>query len=100
MVSYLTLPIRLLGIVLMASVCLQVVAPLRSIETTFSNLGGDPGSQAIVATSPQTEDASSLISMGLGLVAIVSIWLIYQTWQQQTQLANGELRRRRDANKE
>ena len=99
MVGYLTLPIRLLGILLMAAFCLRAMEPLRFLEVKLANLTADPGSNTI-ATVPSPDHSSWLLSLGLGLVAIISIWLIYQTWRQHIALAEGKLRIRRAANSE
>ena len=99
MVGYLTLPIRLLGILLMAAVCLRAMEPLRFLEVKLANLSADPGANTI-ATAPSPDHSSWLLSLGLGLVAIVSIWLIYQTWRQHIALAQGQLHIRRAAKSE
>ena len=94
-VSFLSFPIRLLTIVLMAAFLVRAMEPLRSMELTLSGLVTKSGNGIANATEIQPADGSSILSLGLAAVAIISIWLIYQTWQQHISLANNELRNRR-----
>ncbi len=99
MVGFLGLPIRLVGIVLMVAFAVRAMEPLRSMQVTLGRISTDPGSAVTglgpVAVAPSNDGSSLLLSLGLGLIAIIAIWLIYQTWQQHIGLANGELRNRR-----
>lgn len=97
MVGFLSLLIRLAGIVLMAAFCVQAMSPLRSLELNLFNVATGAETPAIAATEVSASGGSSLLSLGLAAVAIISIWLIYQTWQQHISLANGDLRNRRTA---
>ena len=97
MIGFLSLPIRLLGIVFMAAFCVQAMAPLRSLNVTlFNAVAAEPNHTAIAKAAPPA-DTSSLLRLGTALVAIIAIWLVYQTWQQHMKLADGELRNRREA---
>ena len=95
MISFLSLPMRLIGIVLMAAFLVNAMSPLRSFELKLANINAGAESSVIAQTSAVSSDGSSLLSIGLALVAIISIWLIYQTWQQHIALANNELHNRR-----
>jgi len=50
-------------------------------------------------TLAPSNDGVSLLQIGLALIAIISIWLIFQTYRQHIALANNELRNRRTAKK-
>lgn len=95
MIGFLTLPIRLLGIVLMAAFCLQAMEPLRTLELKLFSPSATSSENAIATVTSVPKQSSLLLSLGLALVAIVSVWLIYQTWRQHIALAEGELRNRR-----
>ena len=97
--SFLTLPIRLIGIVLMAAFLVNAMSPLRSLELKLANINTGADASVIAQTTAPSSDGFPLLSIGLSLVAIISIWLIYQTWQQHIALANNELRNRRDSKK-
>lgn len=99
MIGFLTLPIRLVGIVLLAAFCFEAMAPLRSLQLNLASLTTDPDGSAVVEVTQASEHSSLLLPLGLGLVAIVSVWLIYQTWRQHIALAEGGLRIRRVAAK-
>ncbi len=83
----------------MAAFCVQAMAPLRSFELNLLNASTDSDIPAVATAEASTVDGASLLSLGLAAVAIIAIWLIYQTWQQHISLANGELRNRRKAKK-
>ena len=99
MISFLTLPIRLVGIVLLATLMFNAIAPMRSLESKLANLNSGSEASVIATTTPTSSEALPLTSIGLWLVAIVSIWLVYRTYCQQIGLANSELRNRRVAKK-
>ena len=94
-VSFLSLPIRLLGIVLMTAFLVKAMAPLRSMELKLAGLTSESGKPIITATEIPSDEGSSLLTLGLASVAVISIWLIYQTWRQHIGLAESELRNRR-----
>ena len=98
-ISFLSLPIRLIGIVLMAAFLVNAMSPLRSFELKLANINAGAEASVIAQTSAEPSDGSSLLSIGLALVAIISIWLIYQTYRQHVGMANNELRNRRVAKK-
>ena len=99
MISFLTLPIRLIGIVLMAAFLVKAMSPLRSLELKLANFNAGAEASVIAETAAPTGDGVLLLPIGLSLVAIVSIWLIYQTWRQHIALVSNELRIRRDTNR-
>ena len=99
MIGFLSLPIRLLGIVLMAAFCFEALSPLRTLHLKLSALI-DPNGNPVATVTPATEHPSLLLSLGLSLVAIVSVWVVYQTYRQHIALAEGELRNRRAAKKQ
>ena len=97
--SFLTLPIRLIGIVLMAAFLVNAMSPLRSFELKLANINAGADASVIAQTNIPSSDGFSLLPIGLSLIAIISIWLIYQTYRQHIALANNELRNRRTAEK-
>ena len=99
MISFLTLPIRLVGIVLLATLMFHAIAPMRSLESKLANLSTSTEASVVATTAPTSHEALPFTSVGLWLVAIVSIWLVYRTYCQQIGLANSELRNRRAAKK-
>jgi len=82
----------------MAAFCFEALSPLRTLQLKLSALT-DPGSNPVETVAPGSEHPSLLLSLGLGLVAVVSVWVIYQTYRQHIALAEGELRNRRAAKK-
>lgn len=98
-ISFLTLPIRLLGIVLMAAFLVNAMSPLRTFELQLANINAGPDASVIAQTTTPTNDGMSLLQIGLALIAIISIWMIYQTYRQHIGLANNELHNRRTAKK-
>lgn len=93
--GFLSLPIRLLGIVLMTAFMVKAMAPLNSFQFQLANINAGAEPSVITQTDAPFNDAVSLLPIGLALVAIISIWLIYQTYSQHVGLANNELRNRR-----
>ncbi len=98
-ISFLSLPIRLIGIVLMAAFLVNAMSPLRSFELKLANINAAADASVIAQTAAPSSDGLSLLPIGLSLIAIISIWLIYQTYRQHIGLANNELRNRRTAKK-
>jgi len=98
-ISFLTLPIRLMGIVLLTAFLANAMSPLRSFELKLANINAGVEASVIAQTTTPTDDGISLLQIGLGLIAIISIWLILQTYRQHIAFANNELRNRRTAKK-
>lgn len=83
----------------MAAFLVKAMAPLRSFKLKLANITAGADASVIAQTATPSSDGFPLLQVGLSLVAIISIWLIYQTWQQHIALANNELRNRRDSKK-
>jgi hypothetical protein len=98
-ISFLSLPIRLIGIVLMAAFLVNAMSPLSSFELKLANINAAADASVIAQTAAPSSDGLSLLPIGLSLIAIISIWLIYQTYRQHIGLANNELRNRSAAEK-
>jgi hypothetical protein len=79
----------------MTAFMVKAMAPLRSMELKLAALKSDSGINAITTAETTQPSGSSLLSLGLAAVAVISIWLIYQTYRQHIGLAEGELRNRR-----
>ena len=83
----------------MAAFLVQAMSPLRSFELKLANINAGADASVIAQTTAPTGDGLSLLQVGLSLIAIISIWLIYQTYRQHIALANNQLRNRRDTKK-
>ena len=81
----------------MAAFLVNAMSPLRSFELKLANNGVGSEASVVALTSTASSDGLPLLPIGLSLVAIISIWLIYQTYRQHMGLANNELRNRRTA---
>lgn len=94
MISFLTLPIRLVVILLVTAFLFNVMAPLRSLELKLGNINAGTETSVIAKTAESTNDGSTLFTVGLSLIAIVSIWMIYQTYRQHIGLAVPDARQK------
>ena len=83
----------------MAAFLVNAMSPLRSLELKLANINTGADASVIAQATAPSSDGFPLLSIGLSLVAIISIWLIYQTWQQHIALVNSDLRNRRDTKK-
>ena len=59
MISFLTLPIRLVGIVLLATLMSNAIAPMRSLESKLANLNLGSEAPVIATTVPTSSDAAT-----------------------------------------
>ena len=83
----------------MAAFLVKAMSPLRYFELKLANINAGADASVIAQTTAPTSDGLSLLPIGLSLIAIISIWMIYQTYRQHIGLANNELRNRRDTQK-